>query len=199
MGIPGGEITGAEPQRADAKRNRDAVLDAAADLLAKRPNASMQEIAEASGLGRTTIYRHFQQREDLIAALFNRVLEEARELFADQMSREASIREVLIGLGPGLVSIGERYRFFEMNRQLRSELVNNRAASDREPFRDLLEEAKRRGDARANVPADWVIAMLRGLAALAAEEIEAGRLTVDQAGVLVGQTLAATFCLPEKA
>jgi AcrR family transcriptional regulator len=73
-------MTDDPPQRADARRNRDAVLSAAIRVLSERPDASMREIAEASGVGRTTVYRHFPQRDDLVRALFRRVFEDAHEL-----------------------------------------------------------------------------------------------------------------------
>jgi AcrR family transcriptional regulator len=68
--------------RSDARRNRDTVITAAIDLLGENPNASMQEVAAASGLGRTTVYRHFPSRETLLVSLFERVVEEAQRISA---------------------------------------------------------------------------------------------------------------------
>ena len=67
-------------ERKDARRNREAVIEAALAILPDEPNASMATIAERSGLGRTTVYRHFPARNDLILALFERVIEEARQV-----------------------------------------------------------------------------------------------------------------------
>ncbi len=65
-----------EPARADARRNHDAVLTAALRLLTDDPDASMRQIADASGLTRTTVYRHFPSREDLLRAIFRVVAAE---------------------------------------------------------------------------------------------------------------------------
>jgi serine phosphatase RsbU (regulator of sigma subunit) len=54
------------PQRSDAQRHRDLILEAARGLLAQSPAASLAEIAAAAGLSRSTIYRHFKDREGLI-------------------------------------------------------------------------------------------------------------------------------------
>ena len=42
-------------------------------VLAEQPGASMSEIAEASGLGRATLYRHFRTRAELVPVLRERL------------------------------------------------------------------------------------------------------------------------------
>jgi AcrR family transcriptional regulator len=77
--------------RADARRNREAVMDAARDLLAALgPDVSMEAIASAAGVGVGTLYRHFADRRALIrAVVFDRLAyltaraQEADALFDD--------------------------------------------------------------------------------------------------------------------
>ena len=66
---------GTGQRRRDARRNREAVIDAAIEVLAQRPDASTEEIADASGVARTTVYRHFPTRDDLFRAMFERAVE----------------------------------------------------------------------------------------------------------------------------
>lgn len=56
-------------RRADAQRNIAAILDAARAVLVKDPYATMVQIAERSGVGRATLYRHFGSRERLVEQL----------------------------------------------------------------------------------------------------------------------------------
>ncbi|WP_255955347.1 TetR/AcrR family transcriptional regulator [Streptomyces odontomachi] len=64
------------PLRADARRNREAVLDAAGALFAQRGDAvQIDEIAERAGLGVGTLYRHFADKQALLAAIIGRRLE----------------------------------------------------------------------------------------------------------------------------
>jgi AcrR family transcriptional regulator len=70
--------------RADARRNREAVVAAAKKLFADQGlEAQMPDLAKAAGVGVGTVYRHFPTKEDLIAALaaerFERLAEMARE------------------------------------------------------------------------------------------------------------------------
>jgi AcrR family transcriptional regulator len=71
-------------QRADARRNRAAVIAAAKRLFADRGlDAQMPEVARTAKVGVGTVYRHFPTKDDLIAALvverFKRLAEKARE------------------------------------------------------------------------------------------------------------------------
>ncbi|WP_353507159.1 TetR family transcriptional regulator [Gordonia sp. ABSL11-1] len=50
------------PKRADALHNVEAILDAATRRLAVDPDASVNEIAEEAGVGRITLYGHFDLR-----------------------------------------------------------------------------------------------------------------------------------------
>jgi AcrR family transcriptional regulator len=63
--------------RADAARNRRALLKAARELFSERGlDAPLDEIARQAGTGNATLYRHFPTRCELIAAVFAEALEE---------------------------------------------------------------------------------------------------------------------------
>jgi AcrR family transcriptional regulator len=71
-----------QKERADAARNRAAVLEAAARLFAERGVAavSMDQVAAAAGVGKGTLFRRFGDKSGLAAALLDareRVLQEA--------------------------------------------------------------------------------------------------------------------------
>ena len=59
------------PHRADARRNFDAVLDAAAVAFTELgAEASLEEIARRAGVGIATLYRHFPTRADLMECVY---------------------------------------------------------------------------------------------------------------------------------
>ena len=63
--------------RSDALANRQRILDAAREVFARRGlDAEIREIAERAGVGVGTIYRHFESREGLLAALIHQAGEE---------------------------------------------------------------------------------------------------------------------------
>ena len=65
------EARNSRPLRADAQRNTDALLEAALTVFATSGvDAPVREIAIKAGVGVGTVYRHFPQRSNLIAAVF---------------------------------------------------------------------------------------------------------------------------------
>jgi AcrR family transcriptional regulator len=81
-------------QRADARRNREAVIEAAKKLFAKQGlDAQIPDVAKAAGVGVGTVYRHFPAKDDLIAALaeerFRKLADRAREALDEPDAWEA--------------------------------------------------------------------------------------------------------------
>jgi AcrR family transcriptional regulator len=63
-------VTAHRPLRADAARNRQSLLAAAADEFAERGlDASVADIARRAGVGKGTVFRHFATKDDLLAAI----------------------------------------------------------------------------------------------------------------------------------
>ena len=156
--------------RSDANRNHEAILTSAMAVLAASPQASMREIADASGTGRTTLYRHFPDREALVAAIYERVLNEADEMTAAHLDggRDADPVEVLGDLAVALAGLGDRYRFLEQH---------DAAVTAKDPdyvrrrggrLRDYLRAAQRKRRIRADLTVDWLFAVLVALVTEAA-------------------------------
>ncbi|MEV4173314.1 TetR/AcrR family transcriptional regulator [Nonomuraea sp. NPDC049709] len=70
----------ARPKRADAQRNKKALLDAAAAIfVTSGVEAPVRDISAKAGVGTATIYRHFPTRADLIIAVFRHQIEACAE------------------------------------------------------------------------------------------------------------------------
>jgi AcrR family transcriptional regulator len=179
-------------QRADARRNRDAAIDAAVELLARKPDASMRDVADAADLGRTTLYRHFPAREDLIFAIFERIFEEARTITAEAVAVGGTPAEILRRVAMEIVAIGARYRFLEAHSDL-SQRVMKESNNDDEPLLAWLHAAHARGELAPELTPDWIFQMTIALAMAANEEMQAGNVDQDLAGRLLGDTLVRAF------
>ena len=63
--------TTARPMRADARRNREALLQAAAELFAEEgTEVSLEAVAARAGVGIGTLYRNFPNRASLVEAAY---------------------------------------------------------------------------------------------------------------------------------
>jgi AcrR family transcriptional regulator len=95
----------AERERADARRNRERILCAAARLIEEKgiDCMSMDDVAHAAGVGKGTLYRRFGDR----AALLRALISEPEQAFQDDLIRG------LPPLGPGAPAAQRLHAFGE--------------------------------------------------------------------------------------
>src|SRR6184192_3929854 len=93
-GAPGPAVR-PRPMRADARRNYERLVAAAADAFAAHgTEASLEDIARRAGVGIGTLYRHFPTREALLEALLRSRFEEMQRRAAE-LSASAAPGEAL--------------------------------------------------------------------------------------------------------
>jgi AcrR family transcriptional regulator len=147
--------------RSDASRNHEAIVTAAIIVLGDSPQASMHEIAEASGIGRTTLYRHFPDRGSLIEAILARLIEEANAITVATLGRpgEADPLARLIQLGCEFAGFGNRYAFLQYSPQL----ADLQSGCKPKPSLDLgyavdyIRGAQAVGKVRTDLDAEWLL------------------------------------------
>ena len=83
-----GTPPGPPPRRADAVRNRASILEAARRLVTERgTDVAMGEIAREAGVAVGTLYRHFPNKADLLAAVVTQYVEAVAEDAQDAWAR----------------------------------------------------------------------------------------------------------------
>ena len=88
------------PLRADARRNREQIIEAARELFIRvGTDVPMEEIAKTAGVGVGTLYRRFPDRDELIKAVsldnFARLLEVARRIEREETDPAAALSTLL--------------------------------------------------------------------------------------------------------
>ena len=163
-------------------------MDAAASVLASNPGAPMSAVAEAAGVGRATLYRHFPTREALVKELALEAIERTDEAvapaFAPGLTSEESLRAML----EAIVPLGDRFHF------LAREWVEDDdvAAGERRQRRGLeefVEHARRDGFFAAEVPTAWIVAAIDALVWAAWAAVEEGAIAPRDAATLAFDTL----------
>lgn len=182
-----------EAGRSDARRNREALIEAALVALANDPHASMLDVAAAAGLGRTTVYRHFESREELIVALFERVIAESQAATGAVIEEGATAAETLMALGPVMVAIGLRFRFLHAHLEIGAKVLAESKTIPDDPVRVFLVEARAAGALRADAPLSWMQSLMQSSAMATMDEVHAGNVDPETAGRLLGETFVAAF------
>ena len=80
--------------RADAARNRERLIDAAAQVFGGTQARSLESVARRAGLGIGTLYRHFPTREALFEAVYRREVDQLAGL-AEHLCGAESPKEAL--------------------------------------------------------------------------------------------------------
>lgn len=185
---------GTRAPRADAERNRTRILDHAAQLIATDPDASMVQIAEASGVGRATLYRHFASREEVVDALRDRAFGRAQAIIVEALTHEDHD-----GKGPT-----ERLRHL-IAELLRMDdpygLIADKDPHHHHQARDafdhtmlpLIEEAQRAGELTSEVSPLAIGLALEGLMLSANRGVTHEEITPDEAVRLVERGMLEGF------
>lgn len=153
--------------RSDASRNHEAILTAAIAVLADSPLASMHEIAEASGIGRTTLYRHFPDRGSLIEAILARLIDDANVMTREALGQpgDADPIERLAQLACEFASFGNRYEFLLPSSQLveMKYACGPKSEIDQQYGRDYVRAAQAAGAIRDDLDAQWLLDVFGGI------------------------------------
>ncbi len=180
-----------EVERADVLRNRGAILDAAVDVLADHPSASLAEVARRAGLGRATLYRHFPSREALRDAIRQEALTRAGAALAGAGLDDVPAREGVRRAAAVLVPLGVRFRvLLAEGADVDPDFVAARDAALAPLLGLVARAAAERGSGGgpgAN-PA-WTGMVLANLLVTAARAADAGVVTLDETADLVADTL----------
>lgn len=173
--------------RRDAKA---ALLDAAVEVLVADPSASLAEVAEAAGIGRTTLHKHYATRDDLLRAVAHRAIDRWEHVVgaADASAAEAEDGG-LRALADAMISVGPYLAFLWRNPAFdRFEDIGLRYKSVEPHAMAILERAQKQGKLRADVPGYWLLHTFYSLVYVASESIYDGDLAPRDAPDLVVST-----------
>ena len=184
-----------EPRRADAERNVAAIIDAATELLADRPNVSMAEVARAAGVVRATLYTHFPSRRELVEAAIDRAVRQATATMDEAAVDDGPAGAALERMIDASWSVLDRHRALA---EAAVETVGHTELQRRhgpllDRVRDLIERGQRDGSFRDDMEPGWLVAIVFGLIHTARDEANAGRLAPDNASAVLKSTIGSAL------
>ncbi|MCB0865079.1 MAG: TetR/AcrR family transcriptional regulator [Solirubrobacterales bacterium] len=183
--------------RQDAMRNRETVVEAGMKLLGEDPTASMQEVADRSGLGRSTVYRHFPNREALITAMYFHAVADSWRLAEEIFARDLPVEESLRELCDMIVMVGVRNRFLLGHLASASNEMRETRTAPESPIRSYLADCQKRGEIRDDMTLDWIMNVYQTLSLSAMREVAIARHDEDETKRMLGDTIV-SFLRPER-
>jgi AcrR family transcriptional regulator len=184
-------------QRADARRNVAAIVDAAVLCLTRDPDASVGDIAAAAGVGRVTLYGHFKTRADLVDAVLTGTMTQA-DAVLDRLDTTGDPREALTRLVDASWRIVHQFRSVlqAARRELPPERLHGSHDRIARRLQTIIDRGRRAGVFRTDLPGRWLTATAIGLMHAAAEDSAAGRLAARDAPRVVSATVLAALTAP---
>jgi AcrR family transcriptional regulator len=184
-------------KRADALRSIDAIVQAAAECLGSNPEASLSEIARAAGVGRVTLYAHFNSRAEVVDAAMSRAIDRGNEVLdtVDLTGDPLLALARYIEAGWHLVDQA-RALLAAAQRELSAGRIRELHAGPAARVETLVARGRAEGAFRTDLPIAWMVNVLHTVMHSATEEIRAGRLTPDHAADHITATVLAAFTPP---
>lgn len=140
-------------------RTRQAILDAAIEVFARNPAASLGDVAAAAGVGRTTLHRYFAERADLTTAL----REEAEQRLTQAHDRARVADDTgaaaLRRLCQEYFDLGDVLSLLFSEQLAGSDDWGESARCDGE-FEAMVRRGHRDGTVDPELPATWIVSLI---------------------------------------
>lgn len=163
-------------------------------VIRKNPDASVADIAAEAGVGRMTLYGHFQTRAELIEAALVDSLERGEEVLSgvpldgdpvEAFQRLVASSWVLIDQSRALLAAAQK--------ELPAARIREMHESAEARMRGLLLRGQREGAFRVDLPVSWLLTTTHLVMNGAAEEVRTGRLDADDAPWFIDAILIPAF------
>ncbi|RKQ91190.1 TetR family transcriptional regulator [Solirubrobacter pauli] len=152
------------PLRADARRNRERVLEGAREVFAEHGrDAQMDDVAKRAGVGVGTVYRHFPTKEALVAALAVSLFEKVLQAGRDALEHEDPWEALTNALWTGGETLSSDRAFTEIVGQAEVPFSPELQTEMYEVYSTLLDRAKASGDLRPDIVMDDIPMFMCGI------------------------------------
>jgi TetR/AcrR family transcriptional repressor of mexCD-oprJ operon len=161
------------------ERTRAAILEAAARVLSRRPDAAMADIADEAGVGRATLYRHFPTRDSLLQGAEEAAIAELTEGIEAANLGDLTVERAIARSTSVFMRTGAKYAAFITKDEDHPDSVDKERVI--KPVRDVIDRGVREGVLRADPPADVLFEMFSALLERALWLTVAGTTTPEAA------------------
>jgi AcrR family transcriptional regulator len=184
-------------RRSDAERSIAVILDAAIELLGRRPEASMEEIAAEAGVARQTVYAHFASRDALIKVIVDRItVEVASAIEAVDLDAGSAVGALRRWLDASWTLL-HRYPILLTSAMSAASSLeeHDRHLPITERLDSLIRRGQRLGEFDGHATPTWLVAAIVSLGHAAGHQVQEGQMNIDDAGRAFRESVL-RICLP---
>lgn len=165
------------------------IIEAALAVFARRPLATMEQVAEAANVGRATLFRHFSGKKALMRELSIEASRRCQEALLPLARGDGPAMDRLARAVEALIPLGAAFHFLTYEPwHTDDEALKKSTRTYLEEWRLLLEQAQTAGGIDPELPLSWTVTTLDVLLYGAWDSISNGEIAPKRAAALTLRT-----------
>jgi AcrR family transcriptional regulator len=168
-------------------RTRAAILAATASVFATNRSATLSDVANAAGVGRTTVHRYFTDRDRLIYEATTDSIRLMNNAVAEAATEQGSASDAIRRTITALISVGDRILFLYGDPSVLRGVPADQRPNEK-VLTDLIERGQAEGTLAAELSTSWILHALYGLLLKGCEDAHAGDLPRHTVAPLIIRT-----------
>ena len=147
------------------RKSQTAIIEAGMNLLRRNSEVSLSDIALQAGVGRTTLYRLYKTKEELIKAIAIHCLETFDTATAHLESEATSAMHAFRLMFAAILPLSSELEFLMRLGELAEDdpeliAINQKQGAE---IAELAELAKQEGSIAQKIPTSWIVNHIEGL------------------------------------
>lgn len=173
---------------------QQAILESATELLLNKPTATLQEIADYSGIGIATLHRYFSTKENLLDELALNAIHLVKEAFTRIEYDDEDFEKTLMSIISTLIPLGNKISFLGTAVSVdENPLVAEGEKQLKAPIISAFDMWKEKGKLNKNISSHWMVNVIYNLLYFTWQEIQNGNVAKNDAANLLLTTVLNGF------
>ena len=174
------------------------ILNAAFEVLAQDFSAPLDKIAEAAGVTRMTLHRHYKSRDALLEATGLEMIRLSNQIIDEAVSQHPQPSEQLKSIVMQASQMGERFHFFmHAAEEIEYEIFGPMIQGLDDKMTEIIEALRNEGLISKGMPNAWILHLYGGILTAAWSSMRDGAVAPRDIPTLAWQSFAQGILIDE--